>query len=74
MLKDNKIGVIGIWHLGAVVSACLADLGYFVVGVDKNAKMVKDLNKGIPPLFEPGLEELLISNLHYGFRRGGERL
>ena len=62
--SDHKIGVIGIWHLGAVVSACLADSGYFVVGVDKNAKTVRDLNKGIPPLFEPGLEELLISNLN----------
>lgn len=62
--RGNKISVIGIWHLGAVVSACLADLGYFVVGVDKDTKKVEGLNKGIPPLFEPGLEELLISNLN----------
>ena len=34
---NNKICVIGIWHLGSVVSACLADLGYQIVGVDKDA-------------------------------------
>ena len=45
----EKVCVIGIWHLGAVVSACLADLGYSVVGVDKDAAKVKDLNSGIPP-------------------------
>ena len=61
--KSDKVCVIGIWHLGAVVSVCLADLGYYVVGMDSDSKKVSDLNKGIPPLFEPGLKELLISNL-----------
>jgi len=62
-MLDKRVCVIGIWHLGCVISACLADLGYSVVGVDKELKRVADLNKGIPPLFEPGLPELLISNL-----------
>ena len=62
--SSEKICVIGIWHLGAVYSACLADLGYNVVGVDKDAKKIKDLTEGIPPLFEPGLEELIKSNIH----------
>lgn len=66
----TKVCVIGIWHLGAVYSACLADLGYSVVGVDGDPERVKKLNQGIPPLFEPGLEELLSRNiqaerLHY---------
>lgn len=60
---SNKICVVGTWHLGAVVSVCLADLGYFVVGVDKDPKKVEDLNRGVPPLFEPGLEELLVGSL-----------
>jgi UDPglucose 6-dehydrogenase len=59
----TKVCVIGIWHLGAVVSVCLADLGYFVVGVDKDPKKVEDLNKGVTPLFEPGLEDLLVGSL-----------
>lgn len=60
---NNKICVVGIWHLGSVVSACLANLGYHVVGVDKDAKKVKNLIEGTPPLFEPGLEELIKANI-----------
>jgi UDPglucose 6-dehydrogenase len=62
-MLDKQVCVIGIWHLGCVTSACLADIGYSVVGVDKDLKRVADLNKGIPPLFEPGLSKLLLSNL-----------
>lgn len=64
MPGDSKVSVIGIWHLGAVTSACLADFGYHVVGVDKDVRKVEGLNKGTPPLFEPGLKELLITNLN----------
>ena len=60
---SEKVCVIGIWHLGAVYSACLADLGYQVIGVDGDAKRIAELNKGIPPLFEPGLQELITSNI-----------
>ncbi len=45
-------------------SACLADLGCQVIGVDGDAKRVAGLNKGIPPLFEPGLQELITSNIN----------
>lgn len=60
---SSEVCVIGIWHLGSVVSACLADLGYMVVGVDKDPNRVSDLNNGVPPIFEPGLEELLRANI-----------
>jgi len=63
MSADFKVCVVGIWHLGSVGSACLADLGYRVIGVDKDPKRVRDLNKGVPPLFEPGLAELMAKNL-----------
>ena len=64
MTKMNlKVCVIGIWHLGAVYSTCLADLGYQVIGVDGDAKRIAELNKGIPPLFEPGLQELITNNI-----------
>jgi len=66
MPKRNKICVIGTWHLGSVMSACFANLGYTVVGADQNAKSIEVLNKGIPPLFEPGLEELIIKNIKAG--------
>ena len=58
-MTGKRICVIGIWHLGSVYSACLADFGYSVVGVDKDIKKVEKLNKGIPPLFEPGQETLI---------------
>jgi UDPglucose 6-dehydrogenase len=65
--RDNKkVCVIGLWHLGCVASACLADLGYRVVGVDKDKQRVADLNAGRPPLFEPGLAELIKANLDAG--------
>jgi UDPglucose 6-dehydrogenase len=64
--ESQKVCVIGIWHLGSVYSICLADLGYFVVGVDKSLKVVQDLNKCIPPIFEPGLQELLTNNINSG--------
>jgi UDPglucose 6-dehydrogenase len=64
--KNQKVCVIGIWHLGSVYSTCLADLGYLVVGVDKDLKVVNDLNRGIPPIFEPGLQELLTNNINSG--------
>ena len=53
-MKNDKVCVIGIWHLGSLYSACLADLGYNVVGVDKDKARVDNLNKGLAPLFEPG--------------------
>ena len=63
MTPKSKVCVIGIWHLGMVASACLADLGYVVVGVDKDSEKVQGLNRGIPVLFEPGIEELLVKNI-----------
>ncbi len=57
-----KICVTGIWHLGAVTSVCLADLGYTVTGHDPDVLKVELLNGGHPPIYEPGLEELLIAN------------
>jgi len=63
MEKNAKVCVVGIWHLGSIYSACLADLGYLVTGVDKDQNRVKDLNKGVPPVFEPGLGELIAKNI-----------
>jgi UDPglucose 6-dehydrogenase len=53
------IGVIGLWHLGSVTAACLADVGHSVIGVDPDRAVVEDLRAGRPPVFEPGLEDLM---------------
>jgi UDPglucose 6-dehydrogenase len=62
----NKICVVGIWHQGAVAAACLADLGFQVVGVEQDEGRVQNLNVGKAPLFEPGLDELLSKGIQAG--------
>ncbi len=61
--QRGRVCVIGIWHLGAVTAACLADLGYTVAGVDKDPHKVRTLRRGTPPLFEPGLQEMMAKNI-----------
>lgn len=55
----TKICIAGLWHLGLVSAAVLADLGYEVTGFDSNADLVKHIQSGKLPLFEPGLDELI---------------
>ncbi|HEX77676.1 MAG TPA: UDP-glucose/GDP-mannose dehydrogenase family protein [Dehalococcoidia bacterium] len=62
----TQVCVIGMWHLGSVTAACLAHLGYQVIGVDKDSQRVADLDQGKPPLFEPGLPELIAEGLSSG--------
>ena len=62
----NKICIVGIWHQGAVAAACLADLGYRVVGVEQDQTRVQNLNAGKAPLFEPGLDDLLSKGIKSG--------
>lgn len=58
-----KISVIGLWHLGCVTAACLAEKGFNVTGYDKDKEVVDNLNSAILPIFEPGLEELVRENI-----------
>jgi UDPglucose 6-dehydrogenase len=62
----DHVCVVGIWHLGAVTAACLADLGYAVVGVSKDSQKAEALNRAVPPLFEPGLQEMMAKNIAAG--------
>jgi UDPglucose 6-dehydrogenase len=54
----KKIFVIGIWHLGSVVSACLGDLGNQIFCFDYDSKVREDLRKGKLPIEEPELTDL----------------
>jgi UDPglucose 6-dehydrogenase len=56
------IGVIGLWHLGSVTAACLAEAGHEVIAVDPDPAVVAALVAGRPPVSEPGLAELLARN------------
>lgn len=61
-----KICVFGLWHLGSVTAACLAGAGFDTVGLDDDAAVIENLACGRPPLFEPGLSELICSGLESG--------
>lgn len=60
-----KICVVGLWHLGSVVSASLASLGHEVTAVD-DAAVVEALRKGRLPVHEPGLADLISQELSSG--------
>jgi len=62
----GRIAVYGLWHLGAVTAACLAESGRDVIGLDLDAKVVADLQEGRPPVFEPGLADLVASGIAAG--------
>jgi UDPglucose 6-dehydrogenase len=61
-----KIGVIGTGYVGIVTAAGLAEFGHRVVGTDKDADKIAKCARGVAPLYEPGLEELLHRNLESG--------
>jgi UDPglucose 6-dehydrogenase len=60
------IAMIGSGYVGLVSGACLADFGHNVVCVDKDAERISALNRGDVPIFEPGLNDLIVSNTRQG--------
>ncbi|PLK26506.1 UDP-glucose/GDP-mannose dehydrogenase family protein [Novosphingobium sp. TH158] len=61
-----KIAMVGSGYVGLVSGACFADFGHEVVCIDKDPAKIDSLNKGIMPIFEPGLAELVASNVKAG--------
>jgi UDPglucose 6-dehydrogenase len=61
-----NVCVVGLWHLGSVTAACLASMGHRVVGLDSDPTTILALQRGQPPLFEPGLAELIATEARAG--------
>jgi UDPglucose 6-dehydrogenase len=61
-----KVAVLGLWHLGTVTAACVAGDGVATIGVDDDPNVIAKLNAGEPPLYEPGLAELVQEGLASG--------
>ena len=67
MLMDNKkVCVIGLWHLGLVSAAGLADMGYRVSALDSRPGIINEIQQGRLPIFEPGLDDLVEKQRHAG--------
>jgi UDPglucose 6-dehydrogenase len=58
-----KISVVGTGYVGLVSGVCLAEKGHHVICVDVDRDKVAKINRGVPPIYERGLEDLLQNNL-----------
>jgi UDPglucose 6-dehydrogenase len=62
----KEITVIGVGYVGLVTGACFADLGNRVVALDIDAERIAGLQRGEMPIYEPGLEEVVLRNVTAG--------
>jgi UDPglucose 6-dehydrogenase len=67
-----RIAVVGLWHLGCVTAACLADADWPVLGLDGDGERIAALDEDRPPLFEPGLAEMIAKRRAAGQLAFGE--
>ena len=61
-----RVVMIGTGYVGLVSGACLADFGHRVTCVDKDEGKIRQLRKGVMPIYEPGLEALVARNVGAG--------
>lgn len=64
--SDMKLTIFGSGYVGLVTGACLADVGHEILCVDLDQAKIDGLNNGIIPIYEPGLERKIKSNLAEG--------
>ena len=59
----KNIAVVGVGYVGLVTGTCFADLGNHIIALDINEERIENLKKGILPIYEPGLEEMVKRNV-----------
>ena len=61
-----RVAMIGTGYVGLVSGACFADFGHEVICVDKDKSKIDALERGVMPIYEPGLDALVASNVRAG--------
>src|SRR6185295_1298086 len=66
VLHLMRVAMIGSGYVGLVSGACFADFGHHVTCVDKDEGKIATLKRGETPIYEPGLTELIATNVEQG--------